>query len=140
MEMTTRNAVRTLSVGSIVALGLLSSAVAQTTSKEAAAAKTETTATVKAPETAKDHQALADEYRKKAASYREEAAKHRQMLETYKRQVAAPSDAKAVGENPWIKKMRLHCGEYIRDAEALAASADKFAEYHAMRAAELQGK
>lgn len=62
------------------------------------------------------------------------------MLETYREQVATPADAKTGRENPWIKKMRVHCEGYIRDAETLAASAEKFAEFHAMRAAELQGK
>jgi hypothetical protein len=113
--------------------------VAQTTSKEAAA-KTETTDTVKPPETPDEHLALASTYRKKAATYREDASTHRQMLATYKKQVAVPADAKAGTENPWIKKMRVHCEEYIRDADRLAADAEKFAEFHALRAAELQGK
>jgi len=137
--MTNRSTALTLSVGSILALGLLSPAVAQTTSKEAAV-KTETTGTVKPPETPKEHLALVDAYRKTAAAYLEDATTHRQMLETYKKRVATPVDAKTPRENPWIKKMRLHCEEYIRDAENLAASAEKFAEFHTMRAAELQGK
>ena len=62
------------------------------------------------------------------------------LLASYKKQVAAPTDAKTSAENPWIKKMRLHCEEYIRDADKLAASADQFAEFHTMRAAELKGK
>jgi hypothetical protein len=135
--MTMRNTVLTLSVGSILAFGLLSPALAET-SKEAAA-KTEMTGAGK-PETAKDHLALADSYRKKAAADREDATAHRQMLETYKKQVATPTDAKTGGENPWIKKMRVHCEEYIRDADKLAASADQFAEFHTMRATELQSK
>jgi len=73
--MTKRNTALTLSVASILALGLLSPAVALTTSKEAPA-KTE---------------------------------------------------------------MRLHCEEYIRDAESPAPNAVKFAEFQTMRAAELQG-
>lgn len=137
--MTKRNTALTLSVGSVLAFGLLSPAVAQTTSKEAAA-KTETTDTVKLPDTPKEHLALADAYRRKAAAYREDATTHRQMLETYKKQVGTPADAKTGGEHGWIKKMRVHCEGYIRDAEALAASAEKFAEFHTMRAAELQGK
>ena len=74
------------------------------------------------------------------AVYREDAASHRQMLETYKKQVTIPADAKTGRENPYTKKMRLHCAEYIREADTLAASAEKFAEFHSMRAAELQGK
>jgi hypothetical protein len=137
--MTKKNTALALSVGGILTLGLLSGAVAQTTSKETTA-KAETTAAAAAPDTAQDHLALADGYKKKAAAYREDAATHRQMLASYKKQVAAPTDAKAPAENPWIKKMRLHCEEYIRDADKLAASADQFAEFHTMRAAELKGK
>ena len=127
--MTKKNTALALSVGGILTLGLLSAAVAQTTSKETAA-KAETTAAATAPDTAQDHVALADGYKKKAAVYREDAATHRQML----------ASSKAPAENPWIKKMRLHCEEYIRDADKLAASADQFAEFHTMRAAELKGK
>ena len=137
--MTKENAALALSVGGILTLGLLSAAVAQTTSKETAA-KAETTASATASDTAQGHLALADGYKKKAAVYREDAATHRQMLASYKKQVAAPTDAKAPTENSWIKKMRLHCEEYIRDADKLAASADQFAEFHSMRAAELKGK
>jgi len=36
--------------------------------------------------------------------------------------------------------MRLHCETYIKDAEKLATDADKFTEFHAMRAKEMQGK
>jgi hypothetical protein len=137
--MTNRSTALTLSVGIILGLALLAPAAAQTTSKEAAA-KTETTDTVKPPETHKEHLALADTYREKAVAYRKDATTHRQMLETYKKRVATPTDAKTVSENPWIKKMRLHCEEYIRDAENLVGSAEKFADFHTMRAAEPQGK
>ena len=137
--MTKSNNAFTVSMLGILALGLLAPAGAQTTSKEAAD-KTETIATVKVPTTREDHLALADGYRKKAVAYREDATTHRQMLDAYKKQVATPMDAKTGLENPWIKKMRLHCEEYIRDAERLAVSAEKFAEFHTMRAAELQGK
>jgi hypothetical protein len=128
-----------LSVGSILALGLLAPAAAETTSKKTAA-KTETADTVKPAVTADEHLALADTYRKQTAVYREEAAAHRQMLETYKKRVAVPSDARSGIENAWVKKMRLHCEEYIRDADKLAVDTEKFADFHTMRAAELQGK
>lgn len=136
--MTKKHTTLTLSMGSIFALGLLSPALAQTTPKEAA--KTETTATVHAPETSKDHLALADAYRKTTATYREDAAMHRQMLAAYTKKVAVPTDGRGGSENPWIKKMRVHCEGYIRDADKLAGDSEKFAEFHTMRAAELQGK
>jgi hypothetical protein len=141
--MTKRNTALALSVGSILALGLLAPAVADTTSKETATTSTTTTTTadpVKAADTQAEHQALADGYRKKTAAYREDAATHRQMLATYKKQVAVPTDGKTGIENPWVKKMRVHCEAYIRDADRLAADSEKFTEFHTMRAAELQGK
>jgi hypothetical protein len=135
--MNKRNTVLALSVGGILTLGGLAPAVADTTSKETT---TTTTDTAKPPESRSEHMALADGYRKKAAAYREDAATHRQMLATYKKQVAVPTDGKTGLENSWIKNMRVHCEEYIRDADKLAADSEKFAEFHTMRAAELQGK
>ena len=59
------------------------------------------------------------------------------MLADYERSVATSPKAP---ENPWLRKMRDHCDRFIKDAETLAADADKFAEYHTLRAAELQRK
>ena len=136
--MSKATAAATLIAGGIF-VGLAAPAMAQTPSKEASA-KAEPAKTVKAPETAQEHLAMAETYRKKAAMYRGEAATHRQMLETYKRQVAVPTDQKVPVENPWIKKMRVHCESYIRDAESLATEAEAFAEFHTLRAHETQGK
>jgi hypothetical protein len=133
MQMTIRKvAAATLSVGSLLALGLSIPAMAQT--------KAATDAPAHVSETPSEHQALAEGYRKKAATYREEATTHRQMLESYKKQVTNPPDVKSGRENTWVKKMRLHCEEYIRDADKLATDADKFADFHRMRAAELKGQ
>ncbi len=62
---------------------------------------------------------------------------HRKMYADYKMTVAIHPKGP---ENPWLKKMRDHCDRYIKDAEILAADAEKFADFHRMRAAELQGK
>ncbi|MBL8208882.1 MAG: hypothetical protein JNM09_31985, partial [Blastocatellia bacterium] len=43
-------------------------------------------------------------------------------------------------ENPYIKKMRLHCEKYSKAAEALAQEADEMAKFHTMRAKEMEGK
>lgn len=91
------------------------------------------------PTTPEEHMAMAGEYAKKAATYRAEVAFHQKMLEDYKKTVAQGPAGK-VPENPYIVNMRKHCEAYIRDAEALAVDAEKFAEFHRMRAAELQGK
>ncbi len=90
------------------------------------------------PQTAADHEALAKKYHDEAAAYRKEAAEHKEMADAYKK--AVPAGTKGGGPNPWTKKMATHCGTIAKDAEALAADADKAAEYHTMRAKELQGK
>ena len=47
---------------------------------------------------------------------------------------------KDTGENPYVKKMRLHCEKYINASENLAREADEMAKYHEMRAKEMEGK
>ena len=62
------------------------------------------------------------------------------------RQVAHPPifevrpDPRQAFENAYVKKMRIHCEGYIKNADALATDAEKFAEYHRLRAGELKGK
>jgi len=90
------------------------------------------------PQTAADHLALAKKYTDKAAEHRKEAAEHKEMAEAYKKGVPGPS--KSGTPNPWAKKMEAHCGKIAKDAEALAADDDKMAEFHTLRAKELQGK
>jgi len=92
----------------------------------------------KVPQTAEDHITLAENYTKKAAGYRQDADEHRRMLKAYKSRIARVP--KETLEDPWLKKMRLHCERYINEAESLAREADKFAEYHTLRAAELRGQ
>lgn len=88
------------------------------------------------PQTIAEHFAMADSYRAKAAVYREDSEMHRKML-------AAHTNGRGNGktpENPWHKKMRLHCTKYITDADKLAADADQFVAFHTMRAKEMQGQ
>jgi hypothetical protein len=92
----------------------------------------------KAPQTAKDHYVLAEYYNSQAAELRGEIEKHKQMLAEYSKGVARNS--KDVVENPYIKKMRLHCEKYIKAAESLEAEALEFARFHTLRAKELEGK
>lgn len=92
---------------------------------------------VKVPETAADHMALAKQYTEKAAAYRAEADHHRKMFEAYKASVAtSPKNP----SNPWAVKMQKHCMAFVKDAEKLAADAQKSADYHTLRAKELEGK
>ena len=91
----------------------------------------------KVPQTAEEHLALAKSYQEKVVSYRQEAETHRQMLAAYKERVI--NNPKAP-ENGWMKKMREHCEGYIKNAEEMAAGAQQFADYHTLRAKELQGQ
>ncbi len=91
---------------------------------------------VKVPATVDDHLALAKMYEEKATSYRKEAEYHHQMFEAYKKSVATSPKT----PNPWVTKMQKHCQMLAKDAEKMAKDADSAAEYHRLRAKELQGK
>jgi hypothetical protein len=93
----------------------------------------------KVPETAADHQAMAKQYTDQAAQFKKVADDHRAMAEAYKKSFAAPA-SKAGQKNPWVAKMEKHCGMLAKDADKLAADATKAAEYHTLRAKELEGK
>lgn len=93
---------------------------------------------VKVPETAEEHLAMAQNYRQKVKMYLSEVETHQQMLEAYKNHV--PSNPKVSMENPWLTKMRKHCEGYITEARSLAAEAQAFADYHELRGKELQGQ
>jgi hypothetical protein len=90
----------------------------------------------KVPETAADHEAMAKSYKEKADGYRKDAEWHKQMLESYKK---THMEGKSM-RNPFNVKMEKHCAAMAKDAEKLAADADKAAEYHTLRAKEMQGK
>jgi hypothetical protein len=92
-----------------------------------------------AKDTVADHDAMAKSYREKATAYRKEAAEHKQMAESYKKGFVHPVD-KAGKTNPWVAKMEKHCLTIAKDAEKMAADADKAADFHELRAKELQGK
>jgi hypothetical protein len=113
-------------------------AVAQEKAPASGTATKPATAAPKMPTTAADHLALAKSYKEKAAAYKKEADYHRAMADAYKKSVPGPT--KGGVENPWAKKMEEHCRAIVTDAEKLAADAEKAAEYHTLRAKELQGK
>jgi uncharacterized protein YlxW (UPF0749 family) len=92
---------------------------------------------VKVPVTAKDHRELAEHYQKQAAELRAEVKTHEQMLTEFDRGVAKDSKS---GENPYSRKMRLHCEKYIKAAENLEQEAVESARFHELRAKELEGK
>jgi hypothetical protein len=92
---------------------------------------------VKVPSTVEDHLALASEYKAKAAEYRKEAQRHRDMYEAYKKSTASSPKTPPPAS---VVKMREHCQMLAKDADKLASDAEKAAEYHELRAKELQGK
>src|SRR5262249_13449646 len=94
---------------------------------------------MKAPQTAQEHRERAEYYKKKTVEDRAEAeSQKKKMLVDYSKGVAR--NPKDTGENPYIKKMRLHCEKYISAAENLAREADEMGKFHEMRAKEMEGK
>ncbi len=93
---------------------------------------------MKVPQTADDHRKHAEHYQQKAVEYRADVAAHKKMLAEYSKRIV--QNSKNTTENPYLKKMRLHCEKYIRAAEALALEADEMAKFHTFRAKELDGK
>jgi hypothetical protein len=93
----------------------------------------------KVPQTAAEHEALAKQYKDQAAQFKKVADDHRAMAEAYKKSFAAPA-SKAGQKGPLVAKMEKHCGMLAKDADKLAADAEKAAEFHSMRAKELEGK
>jgi hypothetical protein len=93
----------------------------------------------KVPTTVEDHLALAKQYRDKAEAAKKEAAEHREMAEKAKR--ASLNAHKEQGQgDPSVQKMEKHCAAIAARASALAAAEEKAADYHELRAKELQGK
>lgn len=94
---------------------------------------------VKLPQTTAEHDAMAKSYKDQAAQYKKVADDHREMAAAYKKTVAMP-ESKGGVKNPWLTKMEKHCGMLAKDADKLAADAEKAAEHHTMRGQEIQGK
>ena len=92
---------------------------------------------VKIPQTVADHEALAKSYKDKATEYRKSAAEHKQMAAEYARQ---HPDPKGSPTGTWSAKMTKHCQMLANDFEKLATDAEKAADYHSLRAKEMQGK
>jgi hypothetical protein len=91
----------------------------------------------KVPTTTAEHEALAKQYTDQAAAYKKVADEHRAMAAAYAK---SHPDTKGGLKNPWNQKMQKHCEALAKDADKLAADSTKAAEFHTMRAKELQGK
>jgi nitrate reductase cytochrome c-type subunit len=90
----------------------------------------------KVPQTAAEHEAKAKAYKDQAAQYRKLAEEHKQMAKEY---AEKRPELKGVGKNPAVEKMSKHCLTLAKDYEKLATDAEKMADFHTMRAKELQG-
>jgi hypothetical protein len=91
----------------------------------------------KVPTTTAEHEALAKQYKDQAAQFKKVGDDHRSMAAAYAKE---HPDSKGGVKNAWNIKMQKHCAALAKDADKLAADADKAADYHSLRAKELQGK
>lgn len=89
------------------------------------------------PQTAAEHEARAQSYKSQAAQYRQAAEQHKEMAKEYAK---SHPDPKGGGKNPWNQKMQKHCTTLAKDFEKLATDSEKAADYHTMRAKEIQGQ
>jgi len=86
---------------------------------------------------ASDHLKMEKYYEGKAAEQDAIIAKHQQMKREYKQQYFINEKVTPVSQ---LKKMEQHCDAIIHDVEKLKADYLESAKWHAMRAAELEGK
>ncbi|MEO8215187.1 MAG: hypothetical protein ABI560_18455 [Myxococcales bacterium] len=94
----------------------------------------------KIPTTVAEHEALAKQYSDQAAQNKKVADDHRAMAEAAKKSTL-DSHAAAHGQrDPNVVKMEKHCAAIAAAADKLATAAQKAADFHEMRAKELQGK
>jgi hypothetical protein len=91
----------------------------------------------KVPTTAAEHEARAKQYRDQAAQYKTIAAEHRAMAAEY---ATTHQPTNGPTPNPSNTKMQKHCEAIAKDADKMAADSEQAANYHTMRAKELQGK
>jgi hypothetical protein len=93
----------------------------------------------KIPQTVEDHMDLAKKYQEKAVAYNKEAQEHEAMAAAYKKS-AGDAQAARGQRNPVVVKMEKHCAGIAKAALKLADENQKAADYHTLRAKELQGK
>jgi hypothetical protein len=91
----------------------------------------------KVPTTAAEHEALAKQYKDQAAQYKKVADEHKEMAAAYAK---SHPDSKGGVKNSFNEKMQKHCKALAADADKMAADSEKAADFHTLRAKELQGK
>ena len=94
----------------------------------------------KVPTTVADHEALAKQYKDIVAQNKKVADEHRAMAEAAKQSTKNAHAAAHGQKDPTAEKMMKHCMAIVAAADKLAAEAQKAADFHEMRAKELQGK
>lgn len=94
----------------------------------------------KIPTTIADHEALAKQYRDQAAQNKKVADDHRGMADAAKKSTLSSHAAAHGQKHPGTEKMVKHCAAIAAAADKLATEAQKAADFHEMRAKELQGK
>ena len=92
---------------------------------------------VKAPTTVAEHEALAKKYSGDAAQFKKVADDHRAMAAAY---AAVHQPTNGPKSNEGSDKMKKHCELLAKDADKLASDSEKAADFHTLRAKELQGK
>lgn len=94
----------------------------------------------KPPQTAADHKALAEHYKEKAEALRAEAKEHREMADLYGKKSGAEATERWTGEDvAKSSKVIANHQAMAADADKMAAEAEAAAEYHKLRAQELEG-
>jgi hypothetical protein len=91
----------------------------------------------KIPTTVAEHEALAKQYKDQATQYKKVADDHRAMAAAYST-VHQPSNGPTA--NAGGVKMKKHCEAIAKDADKLASDTERAADFHTLRAKELQGK
>ena len=82
---------------------------------------------------------LPKQYQDKAATYRKEAQDHRDMAAAA-RDKALNAHKEHGQKDPSVVKMEKHCAALAAAADKLAIENEKAADFHNLRAKELQGK
>lgn len=94
----------------------------------------------KIPTTVAEHEALAKQYQDIVAQNKKIADEHRAMADAAKQSTKSSHAAAHGQKDPTTEKMVKHCMAIAAAADKLAAEAQKAADFHGMRAKELQGK
>lgn len=93
---------------------------------------------VKLPRSAQDHLELAALYERVAVQNRGEADSVRKSLQTGLRRLASFPN-KTGHEFPWVTKLKREAQPKLDAAEKAAAAAERSADYHRLRAKEVEG-